>query len=246
MCKKVNRILCFFLLLFSVSETVAQAEVQGSVYDFDSKQVLMYCNVYVEIGDSVIGTQTNMEGFFSFELPKGEHLLQLSYIGFYDQEVPVQVETSTIELPPIYLNSGVAKIPQPGIELPEIYGHWKIKKASVNGKVVKPNNRDKESKQSGLFFREMDIEGVGKYGYHDNCNSHGALYFRHSGAGEIEIAEGLMMMTLIGCRDGRLGSVYSHDVMKHLVENYAVEFNSKDKMTITGDEVVVVCKRVVK
>ena len=70
------------LLLFISNLSLAQEKftLSGFVSDIDSKETLIGVNIIVP--ELQIGTITNDYGFYSLTLPKGNHILQINYLGY--------------------------------------------------------------------------------------------------------------------------------------------------------------------
>lgn len=66
-----------------------RATIKGKVVDGLTKMELIGVIVYVE--DLGIGTTTSMNGEYSLELPVGEHLLTISYIGYESDIKPIKL-----------------------------------------------------------------------------------------------------------------------------------------------------------
>ena len=82
--KRINYYLFFptILLLFISNLSLAQEKftLSGFVSDIDSKETLIGVNIIVP--ELQIGTITNEYGFYSLTLPKGNHILQINYLGY--------------------------------------------------------------------------------------------------------------------------------------------------------------------
>ena len=74
-------ILSIFFLFGLIFSGFAQqkGQVSGIVKDAETNEVLVGVSIYVE--RLQIGTTTNGNGHFELELPVGEHVLRVSYIG---------------------------------------------------------------------------------------------------------------------------------------------------------------------
>ncbi|RUA33660.1 MAG: hypothetical protein DSY77_09150 [Bacteroidetes bacterium] len=79
------------LLFFLASSLHAQKyTVSGYVKDAGSGEVLIGATV-VNKNKPGVGQATNVYGFYSFELPKGEYTLKASYVGFANKEIEVNL-----------------------------------------------------------------------------------------------------------------------------------------------------------
>ncbi len=95
---------CWLLLLpfLQDAQTAAQVEkvtLSGYIRDIGSGEELIYANIYV--GAAGIGATSNLYGFYSITLPKGNYELSFSYIGYESlvQSVDLQAnQTLNVEL----------------------------------------------------------------------------------------------------------------------------------------------------
>lgn len=80
-----------FLLLLLCATFSAQAQVQfsGYVNDKNSSEFLIGANVVFP--DLQLGVSTNSYGYFSIEVPAGEHRVQISFIGFQTLEDTLKI-----------------------------------------------------------------------------------------------------------------------------------------------------------
>lgn len=86
------------LLLFGIVH--AQTEVSGTVSEAETGEVLPGVNIFVKSNPS-LGTSTNLEGFFEFEVPSLQDTLVFSFLGFERQEIPINGrEVIDVELSP--------------------------------------------------------------------------------------------------------------------------------------------------
>ena len=74
----------WFVLIFFPRSNISLAQekftLSGFVSDIDSKETLIGVNIIVP--ELQIGTITNEYGFYSLTLPKGNHILQINYLGY--------------------------------------------------------------------------------------------------------------------------------------------------------------------
>ncbi len=72
------------LYLFTISAVAQQPlQVKGRVSEAESGQPLAF--VHVVVPESLQGTMTDIDGFFSLTVPHGQEYLQLSYVGYFGQ-----------------------------------------------------------------------------------------------------------------------------------------------------------------
>ncbi|GLR16094.1 TonB-dependent receptor domain-containing protein [Portibacter lacus] len=93
----INRIVpafCF-CLLFILSATAQNGKVQlsGRVLDADTKQKIPYVTVIANTPEMVYveGTATDHDGEYKLELPKGNYVLQFSFIGYKNKEKTIEL-----------------------------------------------------------------------------------------------------------------------------------------------------------
>jgi len=94
----------FLLLLFCLSASLLFAQnftVSGYIRDNKSGEELLGANVYVQ--NLKTGTITNVYGFYSLTIPKGEHELLFSYLGYTPRKLSFNLQENSkfnIELSP--------------------------------------------------------------------------------------------------------------------------------------------------
>ena len=71
-----------FLAVFSLVYATAQtADLRGFVYDKETGEPIIFCNVILE--GTTIGASTDVNGFFSItNIPIGNHTVFITYIGY--------------------------------------------------------------------------------------------------------------------------------------------------------------------
>jgi hypothetical protein len=106
----VSFFIVFFLFPFFTSGQAGNSDkftVSGTVRDSSSGEALIGATVYArEIGK---GVQTNAYGFFSLTLEKGTVSLLVSYIGFKEKTVSIDLSSNrnlTIDLQPSFIETG--------------------------------------------------------------------------------------------------------------------------------------------
>lgn len=90
------RLLRTFLILFSFiildSAFSQTATLSGYVKDVKTGETLIGVNVFTK--DSVLlGATTNTYGFFSLTVPKGVHMFRISFVGYNDKELNLDLTT---------------------------------------------------------------------------------------------------------------------------------------------------------
>jgi len=85
-------ILSLIVSVFGVAHVTAQskASISGFVHDAESGETLLLANLRLK--DTLVGTATNNSGYFTITgLDAGTYVLQVSYIGFQEQEIEVEL-----------------------------------------------------------------------------------------------------------------------------------------------------------
>lgn len=86
----MQKLLSISILLFFSNLLVAQDfTISGYMRDASSGEELLYASILVKEKGS--GTTTNLYGFYSITLPKGDYTLQYSYLGFQTMELQLSL-----------------------------------------------------------------------------------------------------------------------------------------------------------
>ncbi len=92
--------LCIICLIGLCFNTLAQQKghISGTVKDAETSEALVGVSIYVEHLKQ--GTTTNERGRYELDLPVGEHLLRISYVGYgtLEKKVTVTAKPQTINL----------------------------------------------------------------------------------------------------------------------------------------------------
>lgn len=76
-----NNVLAFLLIFFSITAIGQNGTLRGFVYDKESGEPVMFCNVVIET--LFLGTSTDVNGFFNISnIPEGTYDLMVTYIGY--------------------------------------------------------------------------------------------------------------------------------------------------------------------
>ncbi|MEN3324547.1 TonB-dependent receptor [Mariniflexile soesokkakense] len=88
------RILLNMLLFLAITNLYAQNSIKGTVVDANTKQGLVYANIYFTEIEK--GTATNENGFFSLEsIPSGNYKILVSILGYETKSVNVSIPNTT-------------------------------------------------------------------------------------------------------------------------------------------------------
>ena len=75
-----NNLLIFLLLCHVMFAFAQNGTVRGFVYDKESGEPVMFCNVIIE--DLLMGTSTDVNGFFNIsKVPVGQHKLMVTSLA---------------------------------------------------------------------------------------------------------------------------------------------------------------------
>ncbi len=87
-------IIQFLLLLFTVSGfSQEKFTISGTITDAQNNETLIGVNINVP--ELKIGTTTNEYGFYSLTLPKGNHKIEISYVGFETEIQEINLDKNT-------------------------------------------------------------------------------------------------------------------------------------------------------
>jgi len=90
----LRTLLSILLILgFTISYAQETFTVNGVIKDASNNETLYGVNVLV--ANSNLGVVTNEYGFYSIKLPKGEHTLIISYLGFQEQTTTIELSKNT-------------------------------------------------------------------------------------------------------------------------------------------------------
>lgn len=102
----MRRLLLLAFMLGLSTLTVAQAGlVRGNVYDKDTGEPVIYCNVYID--GTTIGATTDINGFYTLtDVPAGDQVVKATYIGYDTASVDINVRSGGIVYQSLYLSEG--------------------------------------------------------------------------------------------------------------------------------------------
>ena len=92
---KKNLIALIALLVFTSNSNAQNATIKGKVIDSKDNQPLVGANILFKNGE---GVSTDINGFYSLNLPSGKYVIAFKYIGY------------TTENKVIYLNASETKV----------------------------------------------------------------------------------------------------------------------------------------
>lgn len=96
--RKIISMLLFLFLLGSSSFAQQKGLISGTIKDAENNESLIGVSIYVE--QLKQGTTTNERGRYEIELPIGEHLLRVSYVGYgtLEKRIHVTAKPQTLNL----------------------------------------------------------------------------------------------------------------------------------------------------
>ncbi len=102
----------FFLIIF-ITTTFAQstdlASVRGFVYEEESGEPAIFCNVFLE--GTTYGSSTDVNGYFLIShVPPGKYILSITYLGYDTIRQPVTLEKGKIFSSNFYLKKSSVKL----------------------------------------------------------------------------------------------------------------------------------------
>ncbi|MDD8017747.1 MAG: DUF5686 family protein [Bacteroidota bacterium] len=98
----------FIFMLFPALLFSQTYKIHGTILDDSTRQTLSFATIRVQQTDIV--TSANKEGAFVLDLPLGQHMLQVSYVGYNSRVVEVTVPDSTAIT--IELRSAIIQLPE--------------------------------------------------------------------------------------------------------------------------------------
>lgn len=136
-----------FLLFFSTVIFAQDFTISGYMRDAATGEELLYATVLVK--ETGQGVTTNLYGFYSLTLPKGDYTFQYSYIGMTTMEMKLSLNDNVKQ--DVELQSG-------GIELEEIVVKAQKENENVTNTEVSTVTLDvKEAKLIPVLLGEQDI-----------------------------------------------------------------------------------------
>ncbi len=108
---QLKNLLLASIFMFAGSLAIAQGKVVGKIIDGDSGDPLPGANVVLK--GTNYGTASDFDGNFSFQAPAGDYTLLISYVGYSDKTLAVQVsEGKTLNLGTIKLQPSAESLGQ--------------------------------------------------------------------------------------------------------------------------------------
>ena len=93
--KLILSFVCLFALIFSAFSQ-QKGQISGIVKDAENNETLVGVSVYVE--QLQLGTTTDEKGYYTMDLPVGEHTLRVSYVGYTTLNKKVSISNKPLTL----------------------------------------------------------------------------------------------------------------------------------------------------
>ncbi|MEO0113232.1 MAG: TonB-dependent receptor [candidate division WOR-3 bacterium] len=89
------------MVAISFFSFLLNAIISGYVYDYETKEPLIGCNIYLE--NTIYGTTTNKEGYYILQIPEGKYKIAFSYIGYLEEKREISLNKGEVLKLNIYL-----------------------------------------------------------------------------------------------------------------------------------------------
>ncbi len=181
---KRSAIIFLFILFYNLSYS-QEFTVNGMVKDAKTDNPIIGAAVF-ELGDAVIGTATDTEGFFSLRFSKKHILLKVAYIGYQDTVFDISLQNDTAIIVNLISQTDIDEV-----EIEDDSINWKPDENKISGNYKKiiaegadlkntfvpkmffiPRNKKSEkipvqdlfiSENNGLYGKLMFIDGARIY-----------------------------------------------------------------------------------
>ena len=108
----VKRGLAFLLMLLFGAATASAGTIRGTVTDADTDEPLIGANVLVK--GTTIGTATDVDGTYAFEVEPGTYTLVVRYVGYETLEETVTVGEEPLDARVGRAGGGQGAVPRAG------------------------------------------------------------------------------------------------------------------------------------
>lgn len=175
--QKLNVPLLLIMIFIVITGNVlaqGQVKINGLIKDASNGEAIPGANVMVE--GTTIGTTSDMTGKFTIEVPSGQSIVIISYIGYQTQKVNVQnrdyVEVS-LEVQAAQLEELV------------VVGYGYQKKSDLTGSIVSVSSKDFESRSLTSLDQGLQGRVAGMQVTQASGEPGGAVSLRVRGSGSI-------------------------------------------------------------
>ena len=98
----MRNIIALLLVALSGHVLAQTGDIRGFVYEQESTEPSIYTSVYLK--GTTLGTQTNLDGFFSItRIPAGNYQLIVTSIGFDTLKVDLTIKSGDLQTKKLYL-----------------------------------------------------------------------------------------------------------------------------------------------
>lgn len=97
------------LVLSFMSVSAQTGTIRGNVYDKNTGEAIIYCNV--QLDGTTLGATTDLDGFFVItKVPAGEYNLLTTYIGYETSSMKVKINNGGVTYQAVYLDASGVKL----------------------------------------------------------------------------------------------------------------------------------------
>ncbi len=106
---RIKSILFFFVLIICFNLNAQNGIIRGNVYDSETGEPVVYCNVALE--GTTYGSTTDFNGFFTISgVPAGDYTLVASYLGYENSIIPLTLGEGRVVYKNIKLVEGAINL----------------------------------------------------------------------------------------------------------------------------------------
>ena len=99
----------FLYLLFTASSYAQTAAVRGVVYEAETGEPAIYCNVHLK--GTTFGASTDVNGYFVIsKVPAGKYTLLVTYLGFDTVRMPIQLKEGELLNKKFFINKSSVQL----------------------------------------------------------------------------------------------------------------------------------------
>ncbi|MCF8225979.1 MAG: TonB-dependent receptor [Bacteroidales bacterium] len=197
---RLDFLVVFALLIFSVNQLYAQREVSGTVSEASTGDPLIGATIVVK--GSSTGTVTDLNGAYSINVPGDDAVLQFSYVSYETKEVVVGNQTII----------DVALV-ETATELEDVVviGYGTVKKEDLTGAVAVVSSEDLNRTPIATFQKALQGKAPGVLVSQTSGRPGGGTSIRIRGIGSINGTDGPIYV-VDGIRTGSLNQINPQDI----------------------------------
>ena len=199
--KTIQLIILSLLMSVGVIGQNNSGEIQGKVFEFETGEPIPFANVYVKIGEQLVGTTTDFDGRFTLKpLHTGIYNVNISFVGMATKEIKgVEVRAEKIS----YIKDCQLKSSNliTGIDVV----HWTIPIIDKGNPSIQSIGM-KDIQQSALLRNPVQLIAVTVPGV--NVDANGGVSIRGSRTGDVGYyVDGVKTRSLAGIPGRAIGSM---------------------------------------